>query len=92
MDLMDPNLFRESDGPPKDYDWTECEICGLGCVVERGTTRGQEWHQAHECPEPYPQEQAQRVWDTLVYPGSIVNPRTKARLRMSWRAGFIKER
>jgi hypothetical protein len=88
---MDLSLFEVNpDTEPKDYDWTECEICGLGCVVERDTNRGTEWHEKHECPEPYPQEAAQNMWDALAVPGGPpVPPRTKARLRMSWRAGYI---
>ena len=78
---MDLDLFRETDAEPKDYDWTECEICSLGCVVERGTAEKREWHKAHECPKPYSQEQAQSMWDALLYPGSIIHPRTKARFR-----------
>lgn len=47
----------------------------------------------HECPEPFPATTAQRVYDALVYPGAPpIHPRLKARLTMSWRAGFIRAR
>lgn len=66
--------------------YAECQICGMGGFG------GEEWLAKHECPDPYPQEVAQSIWDTLVFPGSIVHPKTKARLQMSWRAGYAKSR
>lgn len=91
---MDLSLFEVNpDAEPKDLNWTECEVCGLGCLIERGSSQDVQWHEKHECPPPYPQEVAQSMWNTLVVPNSApMHPRTKARLQMSWRAGFIKER
>lgn len=59
--------------------YSKCETCGMGSLG------GEQWLAEHKCPDPYPQEVAQSMWDTLVIPGgAAMHPRTKARLQMSW--------
>lgn len=82
--------FRETDEPQPEYDYVECETCTLGSVVEKGT-KGGEWLAKHECPESWPKDEAQTAYELLVRPNvSPVHPRTKAKLVMAWRAGWIR--
>lgn len=64
----------------------ECKICGMASIG------GLSWLRSHRCPEPFPLESAQAIWDSLTASGTIVSPRIKARLVMSWRYGYIKTR
>lgn len=67
--------------------YSKCEVCGMGSLG------GEKWLAEHECPDPYPQEVAQSMWDMATVPGGApVHPKNKARLQMSWRAGYIMPR
>ena len=66
--------------------WTECKVCGMSGLG------GIDWYRQHQCPEPYPRSQAQALWNSLLFPGNIIHPKTRARLQMSWWYGYIQPR
>lgn len=64
--------------------WVQCKVCLMGSLG------GVSWYRRHKCPEPFPPDYAQAMWDSLIGSGAIVHPETKARLLMSWRCGYAK--
>jgi hypothetical protein len=79
------DLFKVG-GPTPHMCWTKCKVCGMGSLG------GIDWYRRHECPEPFPPESAQTVWDSVVGSRIPVSPTMKARLQMSWRFGYAKPR
>jgi hypothetical protein len=56
-----------------------------------GSFGGIEWLRKHECPPAFDRAVAQGVYDAHVYPGAPpMHPKTKARLVISWRKGYLR--